>query len=222
MAHAQREAPLGGRATSSHRGRLPCVKTPAMKSYICWPPSLSTLRTEHARQISTEKILVWQSALSVLIFYRFITNGQQYNVYFKKCYNMVETDTNMGWRSLYGKKLQAVSLAVLVTPAVSSPSGVQRDHTTLQSFRSMHQPQTMKMRRPSRSVSSQIVSQQRLLRIYLQFEVIGMPEQALTHINTGQGQQEFFKIMLMHQLIMCVFVCVCVCARACMCMHMLL
>ena len=36
-------------------------------------------------------------------------------------------NTSMGWYSLYGNKLQVVSLAALPSPADTSPSGFQRD-----------------------------------------------------------------------------------------------
>ena len=51
-----------------------------------------------------------------------------------------------------------VSSAALSSPADSYPSEFQRYHTTSQSFRSMHQPQTMKTKRKNSSTSSLLVS----------------------------------------------------------------
>ena len=77
-------------------------------------------------------------------------------------------NASIGWHSVYGKKLYVVSSAALPSPEDSSLFGSQRDHTTSQSFRSMDQPQTMKMRRSNSSTNSLIVSHQRLpRRIYL-------------------------------------------------------
>ena len=53
-------------------------------------------------------------------------------------------NTSMVWHSLYEKELYVT--AALPSSADSFPSGSQRDHT-LHSFRSMHQPHTMKRRR---------------------------------------------------------------------------
>ena len=66
-------------------------------------------------------------------------------------------NTSMWWHSLCGKKLYVVSAAALLSPAGSSPSRFQRDQTTSQSFRSLHEPQNMKTRRSSNSMGSLIV-----------------------------------------------------------------
>ena len=65
---------------------------------------------------------------------------------------------------------EVVGSVIISTPVSSSlsPCGSLRDQTTSQSFRSMHQSQTTKMRRSNSSTSSLIASYQRLLRkIYL-------------------------------------------------------
>ena len=73
-------------------------------------------------------------------------------------YSTEDSKYHYGVAFIIQKEVVVVLFAALSFLAESSPSGSQRDYTTSHSFRSVHQPQTKKTRRPNSSTRSIIVS----------------------------------------------------------------